>query len=133
MTKSKPLMLVVEPIKTYQTFIEMLARSCGYEPVIVPTCNDAFNLLAADSNAYAVVLLNWCSPFWDRLDLCKQIRNIDAQKSSHTPIVAMIAALEVDDCEGTPSIGFDDCLTKPFNARQFRFHVRKYAKSLKAA
>lgn len=124
MTKSKPLMLVVEPLKTYQTSIEALASKSGYEAVIVSTCQDAFACLASNTSDYTTILLNWCSPFLDKVDLIKYVRTIDTKFDRHTPIVAMMAALELEDQESV--IGFDDWLPKPINVQQFRFLTRKY-------
>ena len=103
--------LVAEDNSTNQDVIQKQLEFLGFE--VVMTNNGAEALKAYQTQDFVMVLTDCQMPVMDGYELTKNIRDIQAQKQSYTPILAISANALIGEAERCKSLGMDDFITKP--------------------
>jgi CheY-like chemotaxis protein len=126
---SLPLVLVVEDNPTQQMLLKHLGVRCGFEPVIVGSCDEVIQALTL-SDSYSMVLMDWVlsGSSADGLDCTRAIREMEQHqgKGNHVPIIGFTARAMVGDRETCLEAGMDDYLSKPFTIEQLSVIVQKW-------
>lgn len=125
------MVLVVEDNPTQQMLLKHLGARCGFEPVIVGSCDEVLQALTL-SDSYSMVLMDWVlsGSSADGLDCTRAIRQmeIDQGKGRHVPIIGFTARAMVGDREACLESGMDDYLSKPFTIEQLTAIVGKWTR-----
>src|SRR5688572_7347221 len=117
MSKTEPLILVVEDEASMRRFLHVTLSSHGYRVVEAETA--ARGIAEATVHNPDVVLLDLGLPDTDGLDVTKRIREWSAM-----PIIVLSAReREADKIEALDR-GADDYLTKPFAAGELLARIR---------
>jgi CheY-like chemotaxis protein len=74
---------------------------------------------------YKLILMDLMMPVMDGLEATRQIRFLEAEKGSHTPIVGLTANTYDADREKCLSHGMDEFMTKPFDIEVFHVIVKR--------
>lgn len=82
---------------------------------------------SASKNRYDLILMDVQMPEMDGFDATKNIRDFEADKDYHTPIVAMTAHAMKGDREKCLAAGMDYYITKPVNPNELYETVEKFA------
>ncbi len=109
--------LVVEDNKTQQRLMKILADRLGIDAHIVSNATEA--LAALSESSYCLVLMDWHLPGMDGLECTKHIRQMDATKGRHTPVVAVTGKGD-EALKRCLNGGMDGFLAKPFTIAQFQ-------------
>jgi len=117
MSRSKPLILVVDDETRYVLTVKYNLEASGYDVITASDGKTAIELVATHSPD--VVLLDVKMPAMDGMQVCKLIRQF-----SNVPVIMLTAlASERDKVNGLDS-GADDYVTKPFGASELMARVR---------
>ena len=110
--------LVVEDIDTNQIIIEDILTKYGAK---VKTSNNGFegyNEYIANSDKYAMILMDIQMPVLDGYEATKMIRSSDRESAAVIPIIAMTANVYAEDVEKTKNCGMNEHIGKPFDIDQ---------------
>lgn len=77
---------------------------------------------------YDVILMDMIMPELDGCAATRQIREIEKERGSRTPIIAMTANAFVDDINKCRSAGMDDHIAKPLDMTKVIGVIAKYMK-----
>ena len=90
----------------------------------------AIALSMLDKDDYDLVLMDLQMPNMDGMEATKIIRQSDTEKIKSLTVVAFTADALVDTHRKLVEIGFDHCITKPFNPDQlFKYLEKQYLKA----
>jgi signal transduction histidine kinase/CheY-like chemotaxis protein len=89
--------------------VQQMVRVLGFEPVIAVNGQQAVEMLRAEPDAYAVVLMDWHMPVMDGIDATRTVR----AHGIRTPIVAVTANSSPSEREVAMGAGMDGFLSKP--------------------
>lgn len=92
--------------------------------------NGAEAVAAVQSKPYDFVLMDLQMPILDGFEATRQIRASE-RDDQHIPIVALTAMLFENEINLCMEAGMDDCLVKPFDAKQLLDMVETYSDSSK--
>lgn len=116
--EGKPLVLVVDDNAGQQRLFLLISEALGLVAHIVGDCNAAVS--ASSYFCFDVILMDWQLGGEDGLSCTNRIREIDALKGRHTPIIAVTANAMVGDREKCLAAGMDDYLPKPFTMGELK-------------
>jgi DNA-binding response OmpR family regulator len=86
----------------------------GYEIITAVNSRDAFNLI--ENEKPDLVLLDLIMPTIFGTELCKRVKN--DEKLKHISIILFTAHDDIMTAEKAESMGADDYITKPFDAKE---------------
>ena len=86
--------------------------------------SDAIELFK--SNNYDIVFLDHMMPEMDGIEVLKKIRELEKDKETKTPIIALTANAMEGSKEEYLSYGFNDYLSKPVNGAALKNTLKKY-------
>ena len=86
--------------------------------------SDAIELFK--SNDYDIVFLDHMMPEMDGIEVLKKIRELEKDKETKTPIIALTANAMEGSKEEYLSYGFNDYLSKPVNGAALKNTLKKY-------
>lgn len=110
--------LVVEDnLELQQAIPEILGASCSFE--FASTLKEAFE--AADLNDFDLILLDVALPDGDGFKLCAHLKQ--QEKKSDVPVIFLTGDSDIQDKVMAFSLGADDYILKPFDARELRARV----------
>ncbi len=118
--------LLAEDDRVSQMVLEQLARRKGWQ---VTSCGDgteAFDTYRQQK--FDIVIMDCQMPVLDGYKATRAIRQLESQRGTHIPIIAMTAYALKGDKEKCIDAGMDDYLTKPINAHDFYTTVEKWTK-----
>lgn len=88
--------------------------------------NGKEGLYLAEHNSYDIMILDWCLPELEGIDVCKKLRN----GGNNTPILMLTVKNDIDDKVQSLDCGADDYMTKPFSFRELVARVRSLTRRL---
>ncbi len=118
--------LVAEDTPFNQKFISRLLDKWGYTTKIVGNGHKAVAAVSQDS--YDIILMDVQMPEMDGFEATAKIRELEAQKGTHTPIIAMTAHAMKGDRERCLEAGMDDYVPKPISAEALANAIRNLIK-----
>ncbi len=108
--------LIVDDDKELSFIIKKMLENYSYSVTVTHSCEDAFDLLAA--NSYDLVLLDVNLPDGTGFDVCRQLRS-----ACEVPVIFASARTDEDDRVTGFDIGGDDYLPKPYSMRELLSRV----------
>jgi CheY-like chemotaxis protein len=124
---NRPCILVVEDNEIQRKVIKLLSLEYGFESVFAVNCQEALAAFMASADLYDLVLMDLRLPDGNGEECAAQLRRIRGAK--RVPIVAMTGYIDSDNKQHCTDMGLDDCLIKPFSAREFRDMVNHWTKA----
>jgi len=106
--------LVAEDTPFNQKFITRLLGRWGHTAIIVGDGRKA--VTAATEDLYDLILMDVQMPEMDGFEATAKIRELEDQKGTHTPIIAMTAHAMKGDRERCLDAGMDDYVPKPISS-----------------
>ena len=103
--------LVVEDNVVNQRLAMQQLKKLGYVPVSAG--NGAIALAFLENNSYDLILMDCQMPIMDGFSATHEIRNLEATRGTHVPIIAMTANALAEDRVNCLAAGMDDYLAKP--------------------
>jgi CheY-like chemotaxis protein len=126
---SKPIILVVEDNEIQRKVIKLLAAEYGFDVVLCAHCTEALDAYAVGGDIYSMILMDLRLPDIDGVTCAARIRQIKVPHGRRkVPMIAMTGYVAADDKAKCASMGFDDCLIKPFSSKEFRDIVLKWSR-----
>jgi len=104
-------MLVAEDNAVNQLVLVRLLEKRGIDVEVAGNGEEA--VLRSQCTEYAAVLMDCQMPVIDGYEATRRIRQLDAQRGRHTPIIAITAHAMASDRERCRAAGMDDYITKP--------------------
>lgn len=108
--------LIAEDVEINQIITRRMLEKLGYETEIVANGKEA--LLALETSAYDLVLMDCQMPQMDGYAATVAIRSSQTARMSSIPIIAMTANAMVGDREKCLSLGMNDYVSKPVHTKQ---------------
>ena len=103
--------------------LEATLGKWGYEVAVACDGLEAWNLLQR-KDAPRIAILDWVMPGLSGPEVCKRLRERDADQADYTYILLLTSKVEREDfLEGMES-GADDYLTKPFDQPELKVRLR---------
>jgi two-component system catabolic regulation response regulator CreB len=125
----RPKILVVEDEPAIADTIVYALSTDGFEPVWCGTGTSALQAVEADTNAFALAILDVGLPDANGFDLFKRL----TQRAPQLPAIFLTArASEIDRVVGL-ELGADDYIAKPFSPRELVARVRTVLRRLQRA
>jgi len=116
--------LLVEDNELNQLVATSQLHKLGYEVEIANNGKDAVE--AVKSSRYSLILMDCQMPEMDGFESTSIIRNYEATKGQHTPIIAMTANAMISDRDNCINAGMDDYLSKPVNLNDLKNVLDKW-------
>jgi signal transduction histidine kinase/CheY-like chemotaxis protein/HPt (histidine-containing phosphotransfer) domain-containing protein len=121
-TKHAGHILLAEDDPVSRRFALQVLESDGYEVKAVIRGDQA--LAAAERENFDLIVMDVQMPAMDGLEAANRIRELDAERSRHTPIVAMTAHARAEDRQRCLAAGMDAYLSKPVRTAELLECVR---------
>jgi len=119
--------LVAEDTPFNQKFISRLLDKWDYTADIVSNGHKA--VAAVTEASYDIILMDVQMPEMDGFEATAKIRELEAQKGVHTPIIAMTAHAMKGDRERCLEAGMDDYVPKPISSKALANAIRNLIKA----
>ena len=110
--------LLIEDEKKVANFIQQGLSETGFE--IDVASDGEIGLQMIHTNAYDVIILDWLLPGKSGIEVCREIRKLDAS----LPVLMLTAKDTIDDKVVGLESGADDYLTKPFAFEELIARIR---------
>lgn len=120
----KPPVLAIEDNAIQRRLLSLLGEKLGLKMTLVDSCAGAVE--AMQNGSFSLILLDWSLSDADGKECARLMREVDAQRKEHTPIIAVTGRVMHGDREACIESGADDYLSKPFSFDQFRVIVQKW-------
>jgi PAS domain S-box-containing protein len=117
------LVLFAEDNLTNQDVIGRQLNLLGYAYEVANNGKEALEMLQAKS--YAILLTDCHMPVMDGFELAKSVRELDKDKGSRFPIVAITASVMKEEIDACFTAGMDDYLHKPLEMPKLSDMLRK--------
>ena len=114
--------LVAEDDLLFQVILDALLRDWGYEVILIPTGEDAWEILQKEDGPQ-LAILDWFMPGMSGMEVCRRVRA--RVTGRYVYMLLLTGRNESGDVVSGIEAGADDYLTKPFNAQELR--VRLFA------
>lgn len=116
-----PRILVVDDNATTRTMLAGNLKRWGYEPILVPDGEDAWERITTEADPPRLMLLDWEMPNVSGIELCRRVRAMP----SFRPVYLILVTgrdTTADLVEGLDA-GADDFLRKPFDPAELRSRI----------
>lgn len=125
---TQPVILVVEDNDIQRKVIKLLSNEYGFDAVLAANAVAGCDAFKQRFGEIDLVLMDLRLPDISGEEAALMIRRMerDAGRNYHIPIIAMTGFVSMDDRERCLSMGFEDCLIKPFSSMEFRSMVLKW-------
>lgn len=120
--------LLAEDNEANQFLIKALTKNTDWELTVVDDGQKAVDEFSNDT--FDIILMDVQMPVMNGYEATKIIREMEADKDHHTPIVALTAFAMTSDKEQCINAGMDDYISKPFKRQQFMDTVNKAIESV---
>jgi CheY-like chemotaxis protein len=109
--------LLAEDNEANQFLIKAITKSKDWDITIVDDGEQAIEMFR--NNAYNLILMDVQMPVMNGYEATKIIREIEKERGTHTPIIALTAYAMKADKDLCIEAGMDDYISKPFKRQQF--------------
>ena len=113
--------LIAEDDPVSRRLLQAALSKWGYEVLVTTNGREAWELLQ-QPDAPSLFILDWLMPEMDGVEICREVRQIDALKSAYIILLTSRGAKE-DIVQGLEA-GADDYVTKPFDHGELRARVQ---------
>jgi DNA-binding response OmpR family regulator len=113
--------LIAEDDPISRRLLQAALSKWGYEVVVTTNGKEAWEALQ-QPDAPSLFILDWLMPEMDGVEICREVRQIDALKSAYIILLTSRGAKE-DIVQGLEA-GADDYVTKPFDHGELRARVQ---------
>jgi CheY-like chemotaxis protein len=117
-TVTRPRILVAEDNSVNQKLVAKLLEKLGYQVHLATNGSEAVQALS--QGPFAAVLMDCQMPEMDGLEATAQIRQLEKENATHTPIIAVTAHAMKGDKDRCLAAGMDDYVTKPINPQELK-------------
>lgn len=100
-------------------------QNLGYETIIANNGQETLDVLQANTNSIALILMDCRMPVVDGFMATRQIRQLN-HKIKDIPIIALTANAGDDEREECLAAGMNDFLAKPFNKEALNILLEKH-------
>jgi len=121
-TKGLFKILVAEDNEANQFLIKAITRAEDWEITLVDDGEQAISAYKKDR--FDLILMDVQMPVLNGYEATRTIREMEAEKGIHTPIIALTAYAMKSDKDQCIEAGMDDYISKPFKRQQFIDVVR---------
>ena len=104
--------------------LDKLLREWGYEVILVPDGQQAWDLLRQEDGP-RLALLDWMMPGMEGAEVCRRVRSSIRERYVYMMLLSVRADLQ-DVVTGMES-GADDYIVKPFQVEELRARLRACA------
>jgi len=105
--------LVVEDNAVNQKLATMLLQRAGFTSEVASNGEEGASRALADDAAFDAIIMDCQMPVMDGFEATRRIREAEATRGRHVPIVAMTANAMAEDRARCLEAGMDEYLTKP--------------------
>ena len=109
--------LVAEDNEANQFLIKAITRAEDWDIIMVDDGEQA--LAAYRKDQFDLILMDVQMPVLNGYEATRMIRELEADKGIHTPIIALTAYAMKSDKDQCIEAGMDDYIAKPFKRQQF--------------
>src|SRR5688572_28125966 len=103
----RPSILIVEDDHAQQMVMRILCEKFGFTVYVVSSGAEAITAVKNFDGRYDAILMEWTTPTMSGSDTTTGIRQVEAVKGIHTPIVAVTAQAMVGDRQRCLDAGMD--------------------------
>ena len=118
-------LLIVEDDAIIRMVMEKFASQKGWKVILAVDGKAAID--AYQKEEFDVIMMDCQMPVLDGFKTTGAIRQLESQRGTHTPIIAMTANALKGDMETCLNAGMDDYLTKPVDTNAFYAIVERWA------
>ena len=119
--QSPPKILVADDNPVFRDMLDKLLREWGYEVILVPDGQQAWDLLRQEDGP-RLALLDWMMPGMEGAEVCRRVRSSIRERYVYMMLLSVRADLQ-DVVTGMES-GADDYIVKPFQVEELRARLR---------
>ena len=116
-TKGSFRILVAEDNEANQFLIKAITRAEDWDITMVDDGEQALEAYKKDQ--FDLILMDVQMPVLNGYEATRMIRDLEAPKGIHTPIIALTAYAMKSDKDQCIEAGMDDYIAKPFKRQQF--------------
>lgn len=109
--------LVAEDNEANQFLIKAITKTMDWEITLVDDGEQAVE--AYKQQSFDLIMMDVQMPVLNGYEATRLIRKLEAEKGTHTPIVALTAYAMKSDKDSCIEAGMDDYISKPFKRQQF--------------
>lgn len=120
-------LLIVDDDAIIRMVIEKFALRKGWKVNLAEDGKAALD--AYQKQKFDIIIMDCQMPVLDGYKTTGEIRQLESQRGTHTPIISLTANALEGVRETCLNAGMDDYLTKPVDANAFYAIVKKWAKS----
>ena len=106
--------LVAEDVPINQALIKTILERNGHAVTIVGNGEEAVHAWQTDAGNFDLIFMDVQMPVMDGFHATSRIRELEASRGGHIPIVAMTAYAMKEDSDKCRNVGMDDFVSKPF-------------------
>ncbi len=119
---ARPLrILVAEDNRVNQKLMLAVLKRAGFEVELAANGAEAVDLFK--QKTFDLILMDMQMPVMDGFEATRQIRKLEKEKKSKTPIFALTASEDPKEIQGALKAGIDKVLKKPLNINELKKHI----------
>lgn len=120
-----PRILIIEDHQMISKIVKTMLENLKCKVDTAATGQEGLDLYL-NGNNYQMILTDLNLPDISGLVISKKIREIEAQKGGHIPIIALTGYATEEDKQNCLDAGMDHYITKPANEDDFRGILKTY-------
>lgn len=120
--------LLVDDNELNQEIGSFMLSEAGAVVDVAENGEEAVKAYREAEQPYDLILMDMMMPELDGCAATRQIRKLEMERGSHTPVIAMTANAFVDDINKCKSAGMDDHIAKPLDMKKVIGVIAKYMK-----
>lgn len=125
--KGRLSILVAEDVPVNQELMETILDSYGHKATLVDTGEKAVEFWWNAEDTFDLILMDVQMPEMDGLAATRMIRELEKERCTHVPIVAMTAYAMQSDRDMCLSAGMDGYISKPFRLDEIGELLERYS------
>ena len=121
--------LVAEDVSINQLLIKTMLERYGHMVTITNNGEEALRAWQREPAGFQLIFMDVQMPVMDGLQATRSIRELEASRGGHIPIVAMTAYAMQEDVERCRAAGMDDFISKPFHREDVISALKRHVKT----